>query len=167
MCYTSSKVTITCAGYTADYILIKDIPFAILMGELRSVAWEKLEQIWTCLQTSLWRYQIETFSALLAMCAGNSPVTGEFPTQRPVTRSFDVFFDLRLNERLSKQSRGRWLETPSRPLWRQSNSLSFIGDMNFGSLFIQNSLKIMRCVRCHHFSSQCFIQLVGNYCGVH
>ena len=39
---------------------------------------------------------METFSALLAICAGNSPATGEFPTQRPVTRSFDVFFDLRL-----------------------------------------------------------------------
>ena len=40
---------------------------------------------------------METFSALLAICAGNSPVSGEFPAQRPVTRSFDVFFDLRLN----------------------------------------------------------------------
>ena len=40
---------------------------------------------------------METFSALLALCAGNSPVTGEFPPQRPVTRSFDIFFDLRLN----------------------------------------------------------------------
>ena len=39
-----------------------------------------------------WRHQMETFSALLALCAGNSPVTGEFPAQRPVTRSFDVFF---------------------------------------------------------------------------
>ena len=39
----------------------------------------------------------ETFSALLAICTGNSPVTGEFPAQRQVTRSFDVFFDLRLN----------------------------------------------------------------------
>ena len=38
---------------------------------------------------------METFSALLAFCAGNSPVHGEFPIQRPVTRSFDVFFDLR------------------------------------------------------------------------
>ena len=37
---------------------------------------------------------METFSALLALCAGNSPVTGELPTQRPVTRSFDVFCDL-------------------------------------------------------------------------
>ena len=43
---------------------------------------------------------METFSALLAICAGYSPVTGEFPGQRPVTRSFDAFFDLRLNKRL-------------------------------------------------------------------
>ena len=42
-----------------------------------------------------WRHQNETFSALLALCAGNSPVPGEFPTQRPVTRSFNIFFDLR------------------------------------------------------------------------
>ena len=60
-----------------------------------------------------WRHQMETFSALLALCAGNSPVTGEFPSQRPVTRSFDVFFDLRLNKRLSKQWWGWWFETPS------------------------------------------------------
>ena len=50
-----------------------------------------------------WRHQMETFSALLALCAGNSPVPGEFHAQRPVTRSFDVTFDLRLNKRLSKQ----------------------------------------------------------------
>ena len=43
---------------------------------------------------------METYSALLALRAGFSSVTGEFPTQRPVTRSFDVFFDLRLNKRL-------------------------------------------------------------------
>ena len=54
-------------------------------------------------------------------CAGNSPVTGEFPLDRPLTRSFDVFFDLRLNKRLSKQSRRRWFETPLRSLWRHSN----------------------------------------------
>ena len=41
---------------------------------------------------------METFFALLALCAGNSPVTGEFPSQRPVTQSFDVFFDLHLNQ---------------------------------------------------------------------
>ena len=64
---------------------------------------------------------METFSALLAICAGNSPVTGEFPAQRPVTRSFDVLFDLRLNKRLSKQSWGWLFGTPSRPLWRHCN----------------------------------------------
>ena len=63
-----------------------------------------------------WRHLMETFSALLAICAGNSPVTGEFPAQRPVTRSFGVFFDLRLNEWLSKRWRGWWFETLSRPL---------------------------------------------------
>ena len=70
-----------------------------------------------------WRHQMETFSALLAICVGNSPVTGEFPTQRPVTRSFDAFFDLRPNERLRKQSWGWWLETLSSPLWRHRNAL--------------------------------------------
>ena len=71
---------------------------------------------------------MEMFSALLALCAGNSPVTGEFPAQRPVTRSFDVFFDLRLNKRFSKQSRGRWFETPSRSLWRQCNVIQQCGN---------------------------------------
>ena len=63
---------------------------------------------------------METFSALLAICAGNSPVNGEFSAQRPVRRSFDVILDLRLNERLSKQPWGWWFETPSHTLWRHS-----------------------------------------------
>ena len=67
---------------------------------------------------SWWYHQTETFSTVLALCVGNSPVTGEFPSQRPVTRSFDAFFDLRLNKRLSKASRRWWFETPSHPLWR-------------------------------------------------
>ena len=68
-----------------------------------------------------WRHQIETFSASLALCAGNSPVPGEFPSQRPVTRSFDAFFDLRMNKQLSKQPWGWWFETASRSLWRHCN----------------------------------------------
>ena len=52
---------------------------------------------------------------------GNSSVTGEFPSQRPVSRSCDVFFDLRLNKWLSKHSWGWWFETPSRSLWRHRN----------------------------------------------
>ena len=57
--------------------------------------------------------------------AENSPVTGEFPSQRPVTRSFDIFFDLRLNKRLSKQSRRWWFEALSRSLWRHCNEDCF------------------------------------------
>ena len=75
--------------------------------------------------SSWWRHRMETSSALLALCAGNSPVTGEFPSQRPVTRNFGVFFDLRLNKRLSKQWWGWWFETPSCPLWRHCNILAF------------------------------------------
>ena len=70
---------------------------------------------------SWWRHQMETFSALLALYAGNSPVTCEFPSQRPVTRSFDIFFHLCLNKRLSKQSWGWWFETPSNSLCRHCN----------------------------------------------
>ena len=69
------------------------------------------------------RHQMETFSALLAICGGNSPVPGKLTAQRPVTGSFDVFFDLRLNKRLSKQSWGWWFKTLSHPLWRNCNEL--------------------------------------------
>ena len=55
-----------------------------------------------------WHHQMETFSMLLAFCAENSPIAGEFPSQRLVTQSFEVFFDLCLNKRLSKQSWGWW-----------------------------------------------------------
>ena len=75
-----------------------------------------------------WRHQMETFSALLAICAGNSPVPGEFPAQRAVMRSFYVFFDLRLNERLSKQSWGWWFEMLSCPLWRHCNGVATFPD---------------------------------------
>ena len=73
-----------------------------------------------------WCHQMETFSTLLAFCAGNSPVTGEFPTQRPATWSFDVFFDLLLNQQLSKQWR-RWsFEMLLFPLWCHCNAVSVV-----------------------------------------
>ena len=71
---------------------------------------------------TLWRHQMRTLYTLLALCAGNSSMTGDFPAQSPVTRSF-VFFDLRLNKRLNKQSWDWWFETPQRPLWRHCNDL--------------------------------------------
>ena len=55
---------------------------------------------------SWWRHQMETFSALLAICAGNSPVPGEFHAQRPVTRSFDIFFDLRIKGWVNNREAG-------------------------------------------------------------
>ena len=63
------------------------------------------------------------------------PVTGEFLSQRPVTRSFDVFFHLHLNKRLSKQTRGWWYETPSRSLWRRCNGLHMVYVASLGLLY--------------------------------
>ena len=91
-----------------------------------------------------WRHQMETFSALLALCAGNLPVTDEFPAQRPVTRSLGVFFDLRLNEWLCKrQSWDWWFETPSRPLWRHGNDKHSVGQT------VSQANRGIRCVISH------------------
>ena len=73
------------------------------------------------MKNTWWRHQMETFSVLLPFCAGNSPIPGEFPTQRPLTWSFDVFFDLRPDKRLSKQPWCWWFETPPWSLWRHYN----------------------------------------------
>ena len=100
---------------------------------------------------SWWRHQMETFSALLAICAGNSPVHGEFPAQRPVTRSFDVFFDLRLNKRLSKQPWGWWFETPAWSLWRHRN----------GVMLCRTHLRYM------HLDSAVFLRRGAIYIHVH
>ena len=56
------------------------------------------------------------------------PVTGGFPSQRPVTRCFDVLFDVGRNKWLSKQSSHRWFETPSLSLWRHCNGNPLTGD---------------------------------------
>ena len=60
------------------------------------------------------------FRVIGPLC-GDSPVTGEFPSQRPVTRSFNVFFDLHTNKWLSKQLRRWWSEMASRSSWRHCN----------------------------------------------
>ena len=88
---------------------------------------------------SWWRHQMETFSALLAICAGNSPASSEFPAQKPVTQNFDVFFDLSLNKRLRKQSWGWWFETISRPLWCHRN------------VWKKNDIQILKMAFCYHW----------------
>ena len=99
-----------------------------------TVPWESLPSSFLVSDT-WWRHEMEPCSVLLAICAGNSPVTGEFPTQRPVTRSFDVFFDLRPNQRLSKQLQGWWFETPSRPLWRHCNDVCSCRKLNSKEIY--------------------------------
>ena len=97
-------------------LLTGTVTYIFLTLELRRILATSHRSFWTkyivtpqnsvsLLWKSWWRHQMETFSALLAICAGNSPVTGEFPTQRPVTRSLDVFFYLCLN-RLWVSNRG-------------------------------------------------------------
>ena len=70
---------------------------------------------------------------------------GEFPTQRPMTGSFDVFFDLCLNKRLSKQSWGWWFETPSHPFWRHRNAAAYA--VTLGRLQRWWSLVTLGCTR--------------------
>ena len=85
------------------------------------VTWSPL-----CIKHTWWRHRMEPFSALLAICAGNSPVTDQFPAKRPVTRNFGVLFDLCLTKRFSTQWSDWWFETPWRPLWRHCNELATI-----------------------------------------
>ena len=75
---------------------------------------------------------------------------GEFPAQRPATRSFDVLFDLRLNKRLSKQSLGWWFETLPRPLWRHRNEIIFIP---FYPIFLIHDLNERFYWRAMYFNS--------------
>ena len=81
------------------------VPTNLAMRSWSALVARRTDRPWSCSTDSLtgdsiwWRHQMETFSALLPICAGNSPVTGEFPTQRPVTRNLDIFFDLRWNKR--------------------------------------------------------------------
>ena len=70
---------------------------------IHTFIWIPYNQIQRLPKRSSWRHQTEIFTALQAFFVGNSPVTGEFPTQRPVARRCIVFLDLRMNKLLSKQ----------------------------------------------------------------
>ena len=64
--------------------------------------------LWFNFPLPWWRHQMETFSALLALFEGNTLFTG-------------IVCGLGLNKRLSKQSRRRLFEMPSRSQWRYCN----------------------------------------------
>ena len=103
---------------------------------LLHISWRSTHLLHLYFLFSWWRHHGNMFRVTgfcagnSSVTAGNSPVTGEFPSHRPVTRSFDVFFDLRLNKRLSKQSRRRWFETPSLSLWRHCNVVPISDPVN-------------------------------------
>ena len=80
------------------------------------VIWQKLKLLRIMMTSS----NGNVFRVTGPLC-GEFTGPGDFPTQRPVTRRFDVFSDLRLNKRLSEQPWGWWFETPSWSLWRQCN----------------------------------------------
>ena len=88
------------------------------------LAWSGCPWITSCI-IAWWRHQMETFSVLLDLCVGTSPVTGEFPAKRPMTQSSDVFSDLRLEKWLNEEPWGWWFETPSRSLWRHCNGVVY------------------------------------------
>ena len=82
--------------------LISDFFKFLMQSEVLFVLIDSSQFRLSGVDVSWWRHQMKTFLASLAICAGISPVTGEFPANRPVTRSFDAFFDQRLNKRLIK-----------------------------------------------------------------
>ena len=108
---------------------------------------------------------METFSALLAICAGNLPAPGEFPTQRPVTRSFDVYFDLRPNKWLSKQSWGWWFETLSCSLWRHRNARSTWAQAPVQLTVCWSNSKFDKILQ--YSSSKCSLPITTNFCTYH
>ena len=127
---------------------------------LISSPWWVPSLIYALSVSSWWRHQMEKISASLALCTGNSPVTGEFLAQRPVTRSFDVFFDLRLNKRLSKQSWGWWFETPSCPLRRHCNVtvlyvLSWYARLRYNGSGLYISMHMQACYTCNLYGHVC------------
>ena len=145
--------------YHTDIDILKSHPgdgSKIVLDSCDNNLWLNFTVVYVCVcvclfNCSWWRHQMETFSALLAICAGNSPVLGEFPAPRPVTRSFDVLFYLRLNKRLSKHSWGWWFETSSCPLWRHSNVfISSIACIKPSVTIIQspNRLLLLVCSLC-------------------
>ena len=80
-------------GNLLENFIVTKITYNIMLRTLEMCQAIMMEHM-----SSWWRHQMETFSTLLALCEGNLPVTGGFPSQRPVTRSFDIFFDLCLNK---------------------------------------------------------------------
>ena len=117
-CAYQHSSRVKCKIWSHQFIIIwmittKNCPWIWIMMETSAVTWTPHEDV------IKWKHFPRYWPF------GNSQVASEFPTQRQVTRSSDVFFDMRPNKRLSKQSWGWWFETSSRPLWRHCNALDW------------------------------------------
>ena len=140
-------ITETEAEYRSDAVSPKETSYLALTGELWVSLvniYEKIDRVimaphcilrsvkqpqsvsWEHLRTTWWRHKMETFSALRYLCEGEPPAICGFPSQRPVTRSVDVFFICAQNIRLSKQPRRRLFEMPSRSLWHHCNEYTAV-----------------------------------------
>ena len=146
--HTISKIYISRASvYSGCVLKFSGNPEMARMSNFKAIRWVTSPISW-------WRHPMKTFSASMTLCGGNPPVTGGFPSQRPVTRRFDVFFDVRLNKPLSKRSRRRWFETPWLSLWRHCNVVLMLSrafqpitaQLTNGSCaaFVYNTLKCSR-----------------------
>ena len=80
-------------------------------------------QCWQTLKLAWWRHQMKTLSALLVLCAGNSPVTTEFPHKGQWRGALMFSLICALAKRLRKHSWRWWFETSSRSFWRRCNGL--------------------------------------------
>ena len=127
------------ASLTPDII---DGWILVLLGlECRNL-WDVSKQIIQCMMTS----SNGTIFRITGPLCGEFTGPGEFPAQRPVTRSFGVFFDLRLNKWLSKQPWSWWFETPPWSLWRQCNGISSNMQMVFGLFCFNGYIQGSFCV---------------------
>ena len=107
------------------------------------------------------RHKMETLSALLAICAGISSVTDDIPAQRPVTWSFDVFFELRPNKRLSKLWGGWWFEMPSRPLLRHCNNMPTTQIKSNQIFYSPHKIHMVHTWYICTYTNDCFIWMVN------
>ena len=109
----------------------------------------------------LWHHHMETIAMLLALSVGNSPATSEFSSQRPVMRSFDVFFHLHLKWCLSKQWWGWWFETPS-PHYDLNVMIAYFPEHTLPRAHIQEWAWVMFCyfkISSTSYFCFCFVEL--------
>ena len=127
--WNASELIVTslqCKHVALQYVVFSSRWHAILQDVVQSIVSRVLSKHCHFPYGSWWRHQMERFSASLALCEGNPPVTGGFPPQKPAARRCTVIFDLRLSKRSRKQYWGRWFETPSRSLWRHRIVLAIV-----------------------------------------